>query len=313
MANGDNSVNSFYEGLDALYQAGDTEGALAYILKLKDKADSAGGADGPIATELTLAVYSELGSYYKAVSRYEDAVTAHITASRLIEELLGAGSEDYAVNLCNIAGTYRLWGKFEDAEKYFFESKELFEKVGATKDYYYASVINNIGLLYQDKGEDLLAAEYIERSIEILKGLEGVRAEVATALTNISSIYRNLGRAGDAEHSIDTALEIFDSLPPHPHHAAALNARAMMYYREGEFLPAKESFEKALAKTERFFGQNVEYAIAAESLAATLGCLGQKDEQKIWLEKALAVFDRVYGADNARSGRIEAQLEGLSK
>jgi tetratricopeptide (TPR) repeat protein len=313
MTDDSNSVQSFYEKLDSLYQSGDIGGVLSYILAMKDKADSAGGADGPSATPLTLAVYSELGSYYKAVSRYEDAVTAHLTASRLIEEIVGADSEDYAVNLCNIAGTYRLWGKFDDAEKYFFQSKELFEEIGATKDYYYASVINNIGLLYQDRGGDRLASEYIEKSIGILQGLEGVEAEIATALTNLSSLQRNLGRADDAVNSIDAALDIFDRLPPHPHHAAALNAKAMMYYRDGEYGLAKDAFAQALAMTERFFGQNVEYAIACESLAAVSSNLGDHSEQKEWLEKAAAIFDRIYGADNERSKRITAQLEGLGE
>jgi tetratricopeptide (TPR) repeat protein len=311
MADNDNSVQSFYDKLDTLYQTTGIGGVLPFILELKEKADSAGGSDGPAATPLTLAVYSELGSYYKAVSKYEDAVSAYVTASRLIEELLGADSEDYAVNLCNIAGTYRLWGKFEEAEKYFFESKELFELMGATSDYYYASVINNIGLLCQDKGEDRLSAEYIEKSVGILQGLDGVEAEIATALTNLSSLYRNLGRAEESVRSIDTALEIFGELPPHPHYAAALNSKAMMYYRDGEFGLAKETFERALNMTESFFGQNVEYAIACESLAAVCGSLGLESEQKNWLEKALSIFGRIYGTDNARSKRISAQIENL--
>jgi tetratricopeptide (TPR) repeat protein len=258
-------------------------------------------------------VYSELGSYSKAVSDFEAAVDAQRVAGRLIESIMGAESEDYAVNLCNIAGSLRLWGKLDEAEKYFVQSKTLFEKIGATADYYYASVINNIGLLCQDRGEDALAIEHIERSIEILKQLDGVEVEIATALTNLASLHRNVGQDQRAVQSVDTAIAMFEALPPNPHHAAALNAKAMLLFRDGDYVGAKALFGEALKRTEGFFGQNVEYAIACESLAAVSGKLGEAKEQASWLDKAIGIFVRVFGEGHERPQRLMKQRAGIAQ
>ena len=72
--------------------------------------------------------------------------------------------------------------------------------------------------------------------------------------------------AGAAE-LLEEALTFYKAMPePNIHYAAALSAKGVLCFRQGDLEGAEKAFERALLLTEHFFGHNAEYQSTLENL-----------------------------------------------
>lgn len=298
-------ITEFYNSLDALYGEGDVAKTEAFILKTARAAAPAQDAYSP----LYLAALSELGAFYKGVSRFEESARTFEQTTEIIGKFIGKETQDYAVNINNLAGTYRLMGETEKSLDAFAEAKGILESIGETESFPYASILNNMSILYQSKGEYDRSIVLMERSIEICAKLDGSEEAIATASLNLASLYRLTGDRDKARQAADNALEMFKMMPQSAHHAAALNIRAALDFEDGDYEKAKTLYLAALEKTEHFFGENVEYAILCDSLSVTYSRLGAQQESTAYLETALRVFEKTLGAQHARTRSVAEKLD----
>ena len=72
----------------------------------------------------------------------------------------------YATVLNNLAGTYRLAGKYEEAADLFNESALIYSTTIGKDNSYYCSILNNLALVYQDMKEYDKAEEMLTDALK---------------------------------------------------------------------------------------------------------------------------------------------------
>lgn len=99
------TLQTFYQDLEQYYATGDVDQMERFLLETEAqyRKNTAGEA------EIGIAVYNELGSLYRGISRYDASISSFQHARQLVEKEIGTDSVQYATVLNNMAGTCRLW------------------------------------------------------------------------------------------------------------------------------------------------------------------------------------------------------------
>ena len=251
----------FFRRLDQHYAEGNLEAVEQFLLEYARKMRQS-GADALIA------VCNALGSFYRGTSRYAQSLSAFEEAGEAIAARLGTDCTEYATLLNNMAGTLRLAGQQKRAVDCFSKAVEIYRRHGAEDSYVYASVLNNMALAYQELGQNDLAAQRLEQALQLIQRMPEHRQEVAVTYSNLTALYHKMGRYREAMRCLDLALRTFEDCGQEKsaHYAAALNSLAGFLYDSGENERAIATYQKAAAYTNRFFGENVEFAVSYQNM-----------------------------------------------
>lgn len=179
------------------------------------------------------ALYNELGGFYRARGVLDKGERAFQTARVLLEtkcrkedpggtccccpgnEALhgfqfqdGTDSADYATTLNNLAGLYRLAGRYDEAMDLFADAQAIYDANPDTPADVAASCDNNLGLVYLDleRYEDALAA--FDRAMARLAALPAGGAAKGTTLCNMAFALVGLGRRGEAAARAEQAAPL---------------------------------------------------------------------------------------------------------
>lgn len=298
--------NAFYEQLERLYAAGERLGVERFLLEAeqqcKTQADTAG--------EIT--VLSELGSYYRGISRYEQSISAFCQAQDAIVCMRGKESLDYAVNALNLAGTYRMQRDTEKALALFEEAMHICRNLGVERDGIYASMLNNMALAQQDGGDWDGAEQSMQQALALLWEIPGSEVEQATTLTNLAALHERGQRYGDAVRMAEQSLGVYrqSGNTSNPHYASALHQLAGLRLRGGEFDEAIELYMDSMRRTEQVFGRNVDYAVTSMNLGHALQMAGRNEDAIQSWYAAAEIFSGIGGAE-ALLERVREQLERM--
>ena len=261
----DNKIQNFYAQLDSLYAQG-KQGEIEHFLKEKIK-------DCPCLPcrndLLVVAVYSELGSFYRGQGRFREAIEWFKAALQLISVHLGENTMEYATAMNNLAGAQRMNCQNDEAVMSFSEAMRIYEKLVGEKNYYYVSCVNNLSLLEINRQNYDRAEKLLLKALTALEGKQELLQEKAITLCNLGTcaLYRqNYDRA---EQYLSHAEGIYRSFPKgqRVHLAAVCNSLGGIHYQRGNRDEAAKAYAEAKELTESFFGRSFEYAIACESLA----------------------------------------------
>jgi tetratricopeptide (TPR) repeat protein len=292
-----------YKELDLLYaEGGDIEAFLRERI-----AEAEGDAE-------FIVLYNELGSFLRGVSRYEESATAFEKAAELISEAGDAVSLNFATTMNNLATTYRMMGDNENALKGYEASIAVYRSLPDTTPYHYAGVLNNLSALYLSQGKLEDAAEVSEETISQLERDESLSDELATAKTNLASIYIRLGETDRTEVVLGEALRIFESAGAESaHYPAALNNSAMLKAIRGDYVGAIDIWLRVLEKISRVFGENADYAMTCRNLSRAMLKTGDEAEAKRYMSKAVSLFEKIFGEDDANTESVRLELIGMLK
>lgn len=303
------SIQDFYADLDTQYASGDTH-AVEQFLQSRIQAVQTGSER---FGHEHLVCLSELGAYYRGVSRYGESADAFQKAAEMIAAEIGPQSAEYATNLNNMAGAYRMAGDYDTALRLFLQSIELYDALPEKNNYLYAGVLNNISILYQMKEEFTLAIDYLLRAIGLLEESPKLVDELATGYTNLASLYQRTGNSGSAWKALDESIRIFNALPHEsPHYAAALNTKAVLLVLEGKLAEAKDIYLQVLEKIDAVFGRNADYAMVCNNLSQVCAQLGDTDGARRYLREELEIYTRIYGADHPKTADVRHALSVLN-
>jgi tetratricopeptide (TPR) repeat protein len=93
-----------------------------------------------------------------------------------------------------------------------------------------------------DRAVSMLGKEEYGQAIEILEKIIGKAPGVTAPYINAAIAYQRIGKQGQAEEHLKTALKLF------PEHPVASNEYGLLYRRTGRFAEARTMYEKALAR-----------------------------------------------------------------
>ena len=165
--------------------------------------DAAGESELPARC----ALYNELGGFYRARKRLTEGERAFLKAQTLLERA-GAEKEfaaDYATTLNNLAGLYRLAGRYVEAISLFDKAQHIYDALPDVPPDVRASCRNNAGLVLLDTGDGDGARRLFNRAVAILPRddrFDGVRA---TTLVNLCCACR---LADDRKSLLATAADL---------------------------------------------------------------------------------------------------------
>ena len=299
-------MNDFYEKLDGLYASGDLNSVEDFL----KNAVAEEGSSAPIRASLL----NELAGFYRGVSRYSESEAAFEQALAIFESIGMGATPEYATVLMNLAGLYRMRGEADKAIELFFGAMKKLEDFGARDTYAYVSVLNNLALAYQSKSDYQNAVEYASKALSLMRAGSGSEHEIATSLNNLASIYLGLADLEKAGSHISESLAIYDSMEePDVHHAAALTTKAVLMHRLGDHQGSLNGFRRALDLTNRFFGENMEYAICKRNISEVCELLGDVDSAIQELSDAARVMAKLLGPDHVSVIAANKKLEELQK
>lgn len=301
---------TFYDELDSYYSKYDNAATEKFLLNCLENVESsvylASGCcscgDGECSDDKELsegerdwiitrsqgliAVLNELACFYRGLGRWEDCMK---NFDRLRKEMESCGleeTENYALVTLNLAGAYRLMGKFDEALGAFVKAGKLIEKSG--DPYALSSLYNNTGLVYQDMKEFARAAESFEKAIELMPKTPENEAEIATSHNNLAMAYYGAGEQEKAEAALEKALDIFSRIDGgmNPHYAGGLNTKALFAFNKKDYAAAVKLFEQAVEKTRLIFGENHEFVIGCRNCALACSRLGDRAGEEKYTKMA---------------------------
>ncbi len=300
-------LSPFFEQLDSVYRQGFPEAVEAFLQ------ESLCRAEGETDRELELAVWNELGSFFRGTGRYEESLSAFQRAEDLAGELRGRDSGGYATVLNNMAGTCRLLHRASEAESLFLRAMECYQQAGLEGSDAYTSVLNNLSLVYRETGELEKAIDYLLRALKRLEGRGDRRAELAVTYNNLTTLYQAAGDRDKALLCVNRALQEYEKCPEEQraHYAAVLNSLAGFLCGQGDLRRALALYRQSAQYTRRFFGENEEYGITCQNMRWVYERLGDREGAVAALERAEAVYTRLFGAESDRARAVAEDLRRL--
>lgn len=197
----------------------------------------------------------------------------------LMQQLGMQDSEAYATTLLNVATACRAAGKHVEAYQFYMEVFPLYEKWLEPGDWHFASLYNNMSLLFQETEEYERAAECQGKALQVLDAIPGrefegavTHANLATTLCQISEQQGSGDIAGQAAEEAMLAIRTFEKLGvADVHSAAALAAYADAMMLLEEYETAARYYTEAMERIERLVGRTESYERVAEKAERARG------------------------------------------
>lgn len=192
--------------------------------------------------------------------------------SATCQEVLGLFQQEklpldgnYGTTLLNVATAHRAFGNYALSKQYYETCNEIFFQHLKQNDYRYASLYNNMSLLFGELGELKQSIDYLEKSLEILRHHENMEVQIATANTSMAQMYLGLEDVASAEKHLDIAMKMFENVEDY-HYSATLATGADIAYLKGDFKKSAVFYQKAMDEIEKYVGITENYKLLEENL-----------------------------------------------
>ncbi|WP_185154106.1 tetratricopeptide repeat-containing sensor histidine kinase [Fulvivirga sp. M361] len=187
-----------------------------------------------------------------------------------------------------------VWPKYNQWVHDFIAGKLGQESDSATLHHFkkaYAGALNNIGYLYNSKGESDQALAYYDKTLKIQQEIQD-KPGMAGTFINTGYIFLNQGLIEKALEYYYNSLKIEEEIQNQRGIATALNGIGYINYKQGETGKAFESYNRSLTiRTEL----NDEYGIATclNNIGLIFKDLGEWDKALEYYQKCLVIEDKL--------------------
>ena len=245
------TTNEFYEKLNKLFDEKDLE-KVDEFLDESLKSALQNGDDF-----LGITILNEIIGFNRDTGNFEKSLRACDETISLLKRNHLEGTVEYATSLQNVANAYRAAGKKVESLGYYNIVFKIYREQLDENDYKFASLHNNIALLYQEMGNFMMAIEHLKKSLSIIEKIEESDIEVATTLSNLAASEIELDDLPSAKKHLERALEIFRrDEEKNFHYSGALAAYASLMVKEGNTDEAMKLYEEALKEIEINMGKD---------------------------------------------------------
>ena len=257
------NIDLILQQLDALFAKHKIELVEPFLLQKMEEAQQLGD------TSSLITLMNELIGHYRELGEFDKAISCCRQVLSLMEQLGLQGTIAYATTLQNVANACRAAGLLRESMVYYNKVKEIYESGLAGTDFRYASLYNNMSLLFQAMGDYESACDCLERALSIASLYENARIEVAVTYTNLAASQLKLGRYEEAIDNLKRAFSIFEMDENRDYHySGALSAMGEAQYMAGNLEEAAHYYKLALGEIERNMGRNKAYEITLQNLNA---------------------------------------------
>lgn len=256
-------IEQVLKQLDELFAQHKVDQVEAFLLRRIDEA-SAEKDTGSLITLL-----NEIIGHYRETGEFDKSISACRQLLILIEEAGLKGSTAYATSLLNVANACRAAGLLRESMIYYQEVKGIYAQKLDPADFRYASLYNNMSLLFQEMGDYESACDCLERALSIVSLYSEARIEAAVTYTNLATSLLKLGRFYEAIDNLKKAFAIFEMDEDKDYHySGALSAMGEAQYMAGNLEESARYYKLALREIERNVGRSKAYEITLQNLNA---------------------------------------------
>lgn len=176
------------------------------------------------------------------------------------------GTEAYATSLLNIANAERASGDLQDSLSHYKEVYELYRKIIEPGNFLFASLNNNMSLLYQEMGDFESSCKCLEKALAIAENTPDSEIETAITHTNLAQSLLRLNKPKEALEHVNIAFGIFAKDGNRDYHySGALSVYAEAQFMLGAYNIASMYYEKAMNEFEKHMGKGGNYNILMEN------------------------------------------------
>lgn len=201
----------------------------------------------------------------------------------------------------NTANYYRTVGLLKEANELYQQVKSFYDANISPDSMLFASLFNDMSLLFQEIGDYESACDCQERALGITLLYPECRTEQAITYSNLATTYSKLDRRDDAITALEKSIELFEEDDaPDNYYVVALSAMAELKYNEKQYKESVNNYEKALSYIEKQMGKGTAYEMMLTNLNVAEGNLKNELIDKI-VKLEWEAFDKVIN-EGGRAG-----------
>jgi tetratricopeptide (TPR) repeat protein len=268
-------------------------------------------AQGP--SESLARALNESGVLAFRAARDGDAVKLLGESIAMWEQVGAADHPGRVTAVVNLARVHAATGRFAEAERTLTAMRALLEL--KPPDVRYATVLNNLGLVVEARGDGKQAERLFRRAIELFEragpAMDGQRG---SALNNLASRLLFQGRLDAAREAArqSAALQARANGEADPDYAVALHTLAMIDHVSGGAEEAAAGYRRALSICRQALGESHPgVAMIETSLASLQMEQGYYGKAEPLFMKALATRERMLGPEDRQTAVTLAGLGTL--
>lgn len=248
------NIQQVLHELDQLYANKKIGNVETYLLEKIDQSKQ----ESDIESLITL--LNESIGFYRDTCQYEKAMACSSEVKDIMEQLDMQGTIPYATTLLNIANAQRAAGALDDSMRSYAQVFEIYDQLMEPADFRYASLFNNLSLLYQEMNDFERASQALERALEIVCLYPEARIEQASTHSNLAASLLKTKDWKRAWEHLTKALTIFEEDEEKDfHYSAALSAMGEFQFRQGNYREAADCIRRAMDEHEAHVGKTESY------------------------------------------------------
>ncbi len=266
------NTEEIFAEIDRLYSENQIAKVEEYIIEKLGEAAKSGEEN------VMIQLLNELIGHYRETSEFDKLDTFAQKLLDILDNSSIKGSLAHATSLLNVANAYRAAGRLKESNKLYQEVKSYYDANVPADSMLYASLLNNMSLLFQEMGDYESAADCLERALGISLKYPECRIEQATTYANLATTLIKLDRLDEAEDHLMEAFKLFEEdEEPDYHYSAALSAMAEIKYLRKEYRASVGYYEKALVEIEKCVGKSKAYEITKQNMEAAAAMAEKED------------------------------------
>lgn len=249
--------------LDALFAAHQTNKIESFLTGKIEEAAEEGDKNAVIT------LMNEIIGHFREMGEADKAIAYCRQVLLLMEKMGLEGTVAYATTLLNVANAYRAAGLLRESMTQYQTVRLIYEGNLPYNDFRYASLYNNMSLLFQEMGDFESACDCLERALSIVTQYNNARIEAAVTYTNLAASQLKLMRYEEAIANLNRAFSLFEiDEEKDYHYSGALSAMGEAQYLAGNLEESARFYKLALREIEKNVGRNQAYEITLQNLNA---------------------------------------------
>jgi serine/threonine protein kinase len=304
-------INAFLQDMLASADPERAQGRDVTVEMMLDEAASRVDTSFTKEPEVQAELRRTLGKTYAALGRLQPAEEQLRRAIETRRALHGAGHQEVARSLGDLATILNTKGAYAEAESVTREALAIV-KARTPGDAEEARHLDVLGFTAKRDGRYAESESLYMSALAIEHRLYGrANPSISTTLGGLASLYEIQGKFTAAEslyHEMQ-AIEKEVLGDDHPSHAVTVNNLAVLLDKQGRYAEAESLYRVAIARGRVLYGgPHPLLASRLFNLATTLRKMGRYDEAIAAHEEALAMQRVVYGAEHQGIARGLAAL-----
>lgn len=243
------------------------------------------GDDSSIVTLL-----NEMIGFYRDSGQHAKSMTYGKRLLDLLKKMGLTGTLPYATSLLNIANACRAAGELETSLSYYQTVEGLYHTLLDENDFRFASLYNNMSLLYQEKKDYKKSCICLTAALSIVKQYPQAQIEQATTHANLAASFLELGDMEQAQIHLMEAAAIFERDEEKDYHySALLTTWGDLHAKSGNYKEALLFYERARKELKSHMGETENYAVICDKMAHVLEQSGDSASATSLLSEAARI------------------------